>query len=120
MQKLQIEAKFPTLNEYTNANRTNKYAGASIKKKWTKIVATHCLRADISPCKKVKLEFIWQEKNKRRDPDNFIFSKKFILDGMVKAGVLENDGWNQIDSISDNWVVNKEWQGVEVIIREVA
>lgn len=41
--------------------------------------------------KPVKIYFLWQEKDHRRDPDNCAFAQKFILDELVRLKKLPND-----------------------------
>lgn len=40
---------------------------------------------------------VWQyrKEKRRRDPDNY--SGKFLLDGLVRAGVLQDDSFSHID-----------------------
>ena len=65
----------PDLNTYINAERTNRFRAAKLKRK-------------IEPVKKVTyIEFIWKCKNKKKDPDGISgFATKVILDGLVQAG----------------------------------
>lgn len=44
----------------------------------------------------VTITYYFQDK-RRRDPDNY--SGKFLLDGLVRAGVIEDDSFNNIDLI---------------------
>jgi hypothetical protein len=113
-----IPKRIPGRNEQERAARGHKYGAASLKKKWTRYVR-NCF-ADADPVKPpVAITCIWVEKNKRRDPDNISAAKKYILDGIVAAGVLPNDGWKQIAGLSDDFIVNKNHPGVAVIIEEV-
>ena len=73
------------LNEYTKYNRTNKYAGAEAKKKEQQYIIT------------------WIEENKRRDLDNICFAKKFILDALVEAGVLQDDNRKIVTNFTDSF-----------------
>jgi hypothetical protein len=50
------------------------------------------------------------------DPDNIAAGKKFLLDGLQAAGVISGDGWKQIASLEDRFVVDKENPGVEVLL----
>lgn len=43
---------------------------------------------------------LWQRTNRRRDPDNVMPLAKPILDGMVKAGVLPDDGHRHVASVT--------------------
>lgn len=64
------------------------------------------------------IEFNWYCANKKQDPDNIAFQQKFILDGMVKAGLIENDGWKQIRKLAHNFEVDKNNPRVEIILSE--
>jgi len=75
MQKLIIEGNLPDLNTYTNANRTNRYAGSSVKKRSTELVALYCKAQLVGKFDKVKLKIKWYEKNDKKDPDNVVFAK---------------------------------------------
>lgn len=118
MQKIYYDFKFTTLNEYIDAERTNKYKAAKIKNYETYCVKMMTLKKLKKINKKVDIKFIWHEKNRNRDPDNIAFAKKFILDGIVNAGVLDNDGHKQINGFSDEFVFSGKY-GVEVIFKEV-
>ena len=54
----------------------------------------------------VIIHYRWIEPNRRRDKDNVAFAKKFIQDSLVHAGVLVNDGWNQIEGFTDDFAVD--------------
>ena len=47
--------------------------------------------------------FIWIEENKRRDLDNICFAKKFILDALVQAGVLQDDNRKIVTNFTDSF-----------------
>jgi Holliday junction resolvase RusA-like endonuclease len=61
---------------------------------------------------------LWFEKDKRRDPDNIRVGIKYILDGLVEAGVLPTDGWKYITGLEDRFYVDKERPRVEIEIIE--
>ena len=44
-------------------------------------------------------------------------AKKYILDGLIIAGLLKKDGWNEIAGFTDTWEVGEP--GVWVEVREV-
>ena len=56
--------------------------------------------------------------NKRKDKDNIAFAKKFILDGMIQAKLIQNDGWKEISGFTDEFHVDKNNPRVEVTIYE--
>ncbi|MCI8272888.1 MAG: hypothetical protein HFJ55_02255 [Clostridia bacterium] len=93
------------LNEYTNQNRRNRYAGASAKKKEQEYIIG-CIKeqlGNIKINKPVKAYFTWIEENKRRDYDNIAFAKKFILDALVQVGTLKNDNRKIITGFEDKF-----------------
>ena len=108
-----INHKFTTLNQYINATRTNRYVSAKIKKSETEIARLSLLGSPKlnTPC---KLRFIWSCADKRTDLDNIVWARKFIIDGMVKAGIIENDsmkyiiGFEDVLEFSDTWKVRIE------------
>ena len=114
-----IPYRFTTLNEYINAERTNKFIASKIKKSETKIAAFYAKKHknDIKMLKyPLTMLFTWHLKNKKVDPDNISFSKKFILDGLVLAGCIDNDGQNQIKGFCDSFIqANLEGVNVEII-----
>ena len=68
----------------------------------------------------IRIEFSYFCANKRRDCDNLASSKKFILDALVKAGVLRNDGWEETSGgFEDHFFIDKMNPRVEVIIHEL-
>lgn len=90
------------LNTYIRAERTNKYLSAKIKKEETEKVCWICKSHGLKLMgKPVRIVFTWYLKNKRKDPDNICFSKKFIMDGMVQAGVLIDDAREYITEFHD-------------------
>lgn len=118
MIKLVIPGRLPGLNQYTNQTRKNRFAGAQMKK-----VAQRTIHAAIDnqleeaePIKKAFIRFVWVEPNKRRDRDNIVFAKKFILDTLVKAKVIEGDAWKNIEGFSDELQVDKDNPRIEVYI----
>ena len=90
------------------------YGYAKIKKQWT--AAAQSAAAGVPPLTRARFTFIWHEVAKRRNPDNIAAGVKFVYDGLVAAGVLPNDGWNEIASWSNEFVVDKGSPGVEVVI----
>ena len=101
--KIVIEVKLPSLNEHDLANRINRYRGAQMKRSYTELVYWTVKAQKIPKVKTypVVMTFTWYRRDKRTDPDNISFARKYILDGLVKAGVLENDGWGNISEFHD-------------------
>lgn len=114
-----IKEKLPSLNEAISKNRANKYEGAKFKKNietiigWAikEAVRTKTLKPVSNPC---VIDVEWHEATKRRDVDNIHSSIKFILDAMVKNGILINDSRKYVKQIhhtviddNSNYVVVK-------------
>ena len=107
--KLTILGEMVSLNEYIKAERTNKFMAAKIKKEETEQVYWACkeqkLKKITEPITEILID--WYTKNDRKDADNVFFACKFILDGMVLAGVLPDDGRKYINAISHRAYVDK-------------
>ncbi len=106
-QVLIISGRFPSYNEVTQTNRGKQgiYLGNKLKRKWTEIVAWECKGQKIRPfTKQIDIDFLWVCKDKRRDKDNIMSAQKFIFDGLQAAGVIKNDGWNEIREIKHKFI----------------
>lgn len=115
---LTIQGSLTDLNTYINAERSNRHAGAKIKKNNTELCLWQ-IKGKIKPIlKPVVISCTWYTANEKKDPDNVAFAKKFILDAIVKAGILKNDGRKQIKGFEDNFEVDKN-ERVEVELWEV-
>ena len=115
--KATIEMKLPSLNEYVNVCRTNPYKASKFKKDLERDIG-YFLQTLPSFDKPVKIHFHWIEQNRRRDLDNVAAAKKFILDAMVKVGVLTNDNRKCVAAFTDTFSYDKEAK-VVVEIMEV-
>ena len=105
--RYEIEYPFTFLNEYINAERSNKYIGAKIKRETTYAIYLMLLGKEKikTPC---GLNFTWIIPNKRRDLDNISFAAKFILDGMVKAKIIPNDNLKHITSLHHEFKIGEK------------
>jgi len=99
---------FISLNEYIDAERSNRQYAAKIKKQQTDSVyyLTRSQKFKLDP-KKYDVIFTWFKPDNKKDHDNIAFAKKFILDGIVKAGVLPNDNPSYIGNFQDKFVLDK-------------
>ena len=115
--KINIPLKFPSLNEYIRACRTNRFQGADMKRSCEQQTAIFLKKtpAVITP---VEIDFRWVETDKRRDLDNIAFAKKFILDAMVAQGILPDDSQRYVVGLSDSFETGG-LNAVIVTIREV-
>ena len=97
--------EFTFLNQMIQIERGNKYKAAKIKKDTTNFVY-YSLKGHKPieyPC---KLRFTWLLKNKRMDLDNIAYAKKGVIDGMVKAGLLPDDGLKYIIGFVDEFEIS--------------
>lgn len=85
-----------------------------MKKKYTNLVAWHTIK--LPKVDKADFDITWYCKNKRKDKDNIMGGQKFIFDGLVTAGILENDGWKQIGNVSHFFEVDKNNPRIHVQI----
>lgn len=94
-----ITLKFPEMpafNQYTGAGRGSWQGIASLKKIFTdtcELTIKGQTKGKVKDVVITSAEFLWVSKHKRMDMDNIESGQKFIWDGLVKAGVIENDGW---------------------------
>lgn len=111
-----IDYNFKNWNEYINIERSNRYWASEVKKEETKIVRLLC--RNLKPIEKypVKITFIKYFKHKNNDLDNIKI--KSVLDGLVKAEILKNDNMNCIEEITLKGKIDKEKDGIEIIIEE--
>lgn len=96
-------------------------AGNKVKQADTNLIMYRFLEAKAAGLRiqtPIKIHFKWFCKNKRKDPDNVAFAKKAILDGMQKAGVIQNDGWNEIRGFIDDFEIDKDYPRIEIEILE--
>lgn len=101
-----ISGEFPSQNEIVKAlNSRNRNVYNSMKQRETDRVAWSCKGGP--QLKKVIAQFLWITKDKMKDPDNVTAGQKFIFDGLVKGGILKNDGRNQIARITHDFGVDK-------------
>jgi Holliday junction resolvase RusA-like endonuclease len=100
--KYEIPFKLPSLNDYIRVCRSNKYQGAKYKAHIEEMIGK-CLTDMPKWTKPIKIHFHWVEGNKRRDLDNVAFSKKFILDAMVKFEKLNDDNRKYVYAFTDTF-----------------
>lgn len=84
----------PSNNKYIG--RTNRWEYQATKKRWADNIAVYCKPRPTSPIPQavVKIKYYFADR-RRRDPDNY--SGKMLLDGLVRAGILQDDSFANID-----------------------
>ena len=116
-----IPGELPDLNQIIAESKNHWGSYSSLKKANTQLVAFCTKQATKQKYKKIDLEITWYCKDKRKDKDNIMAGGlKMILDGLVDAGVIKNDGWSEIGSINNHFEVDKDNPRVEIKITEVS
>lgn len=104
---------FIALNQYINAERSNRFKAAKIKKDKTSEISYYFSKESPIINYPFDIHFVWCCKSKRSDPDNIVFQKKFILDGMVSSGFIKNDTFKEITGFKDDFKFT-DFEGVEL------
>ena len=115
--EFEIDGRLPTLNEYIDKSRRNKYIANYFKKTYEEQIIN--IIKDKQPIVEypIIIEYNFYEMNKKRDLDNVAgMAHKLIQDGMVKGGLIENDGWKQISGFRDYFYIDKEQPRIVVKI----
>jgi len=106
--ELILNISFPSLNEYINLERSNKFAAAQMKKSKTQSVAYLAIAQKFQlEDKKYNVHITWYKPNAKKDHDNIAFAKKFVLDGLVLAKILKSDSPKFINNFSDDFIIDK-------------
>lgn len=115
--KIIIPGELPGMNEIIAAAKSHYHRYNEMKQVNTNLVTW--VAKKVPRKKRVFLDITWYCKNRKRDPDNIAAAVKFIWDGLVEAGVIENDGWKENAGWSNRFKVDKDNPRVEVRIKEV-
>lgn len=107
MNTFTINKKLPSLNEYINVCRRNKYQAAQYKRDIEEAIGWEITYAKskgtLTPtANPIVVHFEWHEKTKRRDADNIASAKKYILDAMQKYSVIPNDNRRYVKGFHDS------------------
>jgi hypothetical protein len=99
-----------------NTYTFNKYNDE--KQKWSKIVFDVVKKTGFKFTESCHYSYLVVEKTVKRDPSNICSSSiKFIEDGLMKAGVIPNDGWQNVLSIRPEWILNRKGQpGILIVM----
>jgi Holliday junction resolvase RusA-like endonuclease len=118
-QRLVIPGRLPGLNEIIAGAKHHWASYAKEKKNLTHRVGVlaraAALRTISSRC---AVRFSWFESDRRRDLDNICVGQKFILDGLVSAGILPDDGWKWISGLEHRFHLDKKDPHVLVELME--
>jgi hypothetical protein len=101
-QTLTLMGQLPRMNAMAGNQR--KWAYHNMKKKAEQMIGTEILVQKLKPMAFAYFSFIWFEPNKKFNPDNIMSSQKFILDALVTAKILKNDGWSEVLGLAHQFV----------------
>lgn len=116
-----LRCELPSLNKYIAADKYNRYKGGELKRNATQDVMWEV--KDQMPKGWVKLSsiahftFIWHCKNRKEDPDNIAFCKKYIMDGFQESGLISQDGWKNVLGFEDQFEIDSKDPRIEIIIK---
>lgn len=112
-----IKYRFTLLNEYINQCRRNVFLANKTKQKETELTKYYFINEKKVKNYPIKIVFNWHIKNKLSDLDGRMC--KCILDGMVQAGIIEDDCVKYINQIEYNYIADKEdYVEIEIIEKE--
>lgn len=119
-QKFEVLGELADLNAFIKATNSHYTVGNRVKRENTETVSHEALVNKVEPVRDypVRVVFSWYSKDNRRDIDNVAFAKKFVLDGLVEAGVLENDSRKFVCGFADEFHIDRKRPRVEVEIIE--
>lgn len=123
--KVVIEGKFPSMNEFIDANRRSKgkwNKGNQMKQQSQDEISWQLLQQlkKVHIDKPVRLFYTFYEPNKKRDLDNISgYFHKVFQDALVHCGIIHNDSWHYIVGFSDEFLIDNKNPRIEVIIQEV-
>ena len=119
--KLTIPGRFPSMNQFIEANRTHKQKGNQMKQKAQNDISFYILdqfkRLRIN--KPIYIKYRFYEPNKKRDLDNISgFFHKVFQDALVGCRIIMNDSWYYIIGFSDEFYVDNANPRIEIEIIE--
>lgn len=116
MNKITLNYKFDSVNNYINKCRTNYYLANETKQKETMISALQFTKIPKITKFPIELKFKWHMKSKTADLDGRI--PKNIIDGLVKSKRIPDDNVKYIQRIVHEYVGDTK-DYVEVLIKEM-
>lgn len=123
LDSITIKGRMLGLNEYINAERTNRYKAAKLKHEAEAIVTQAAIEAYKngtihSHTGKCEIWITFVEPNHKRDLDNIAFIEKAIQDALVKLGVFPDDSTKFINVLHYTVAFDANNPRIEITIRE--
>lgn len=115
-----IPGELADLNAFIKATNNSRYGGNNIKQVETDRVAYTVKKYYPWPEEDypVHIMFRWYTKNTRKDIDNVAFAKKFVLDGLVRGGIILDDRRKYVSGFTDTFCIDKDNPRVDVSIEK--
>lgn len=105
----------PSWNRY--AGRQNAWEYRREKKRWEELVMLCCAKKPDRPIERARVTITYYfPDRRRRDPDNYC--GKMILDGLTRAGILEDDDFSHIELTIRSGGADRENPRTEIEIEE--
>jgi hypothetical protein len=114
IQSFFIPGPLPGMNDF--AGKKSRWHYRALKEEWGEVIGVYIHMAKLKPMQSARVTFTWNERDRKRDPDNIMTGAKFVLDALVSKKVLRDDGWDEILAISHHYYVNKAKPGVTVTL----
>ena len=115
-----IPGRFPGINQYVEECRRNRFGGNKAIKE-SEIIIVNALQRQVKDIltPPIRLLYTFYEPNKRRDKDNIAgFFHKVFQDSLVKAELIDNDGWDYIEDFHDYFAIDRKNPRIEIRIIE--
>lgn len=106
-----IPGRLPNLNDIIKLSKQGRghfQPYSIIKSQYEMVICIECKRQKLRPMDKCNVTITWVCKDKRRDKDNIIAGQKFIFDSLQKAGIIKNDNWECIGTITHKFLIEKK------------
>lgn len=114
--KFTIEGRLPCLNDIiaeAKKGRGSYQPYAEMKRGYTDLVSWEA-REMPKFDGEVEIEITWYEPNLRRDIDGISAGSKFILDGLVQAGIIKDDSQKYVKKLSNVFKLDRKNPRIEV------
>lgn len=119
-QTFTVKGQLPSLNDVTRANRTHWAVGAKQKAEAESRIGWYIREAKLKPVSgPCHVQIAWHEPNRRRDIDNVTSAVKFVLDALVKQGILPDDSQAYVSTITHLICIDYDKPRVEVTLAPV-
>lgn len=116
IKEYKIDLKLDNINQIINDNRTNRFIGASKKKKEQKKIKEYIKDREQITDYPIGIMVKWYIKNNNADLDNK--SVKSILDTLQELNILENDNIKHIREIQHQ-AIKSNTERVELFIYKI-